>query len=31
VITFVLIANGSTVPEGDISAANASSVLIRQE
>jgi len=31
VITFVLIANGSTVPEGDISAANASSVLIRPD
>jgi hypothetical protein len=31
VITFLLIANGSSVPEGDISAANAGSVLIRPE
>jgi mono/diheme cytochrome c family protein len=31
VITFVLIANGSAVPEGGISATNASSVLIRAE
>jgi hypothetical protein len=31
VITFVLIANGSSVPEGDISVANAGSVLIRAE